>query len=84
MEVMIVPASPFLGGCVGHKSEVYEFVHSKVRGWVDGVECLAKAAHRYPQSAYAAFIHSLSCEWTYLQHVVTGCDDEYILLCDTI
>ena len=66
MEVKIVPASRFLGGCIGCKSEVCEFVHSKVRGWVDGVDCLAKARRCYPQSAYATFIHSLSCEWTYL------------------
>ena len=45
---------------------------------------LVKALRHYPRSAHAAFIHSLSCKWTYLQHVVTGCDDKYILLRDTI
>ena len=83
MEVMVVPASHFLGGCVGRKSEVCEFVHSKVREWVEGVECLAKAVYCYPQFAYAAFTHSLSCELTYLQCDVTGCDDQYIPLHDT-
>ena len=84
MEVMLVPASHFLGGCVGCKSEVCEFVCCKVRGWVDGVECLVKATNCYPQSAYAVFTHSLPCEWTYLQRIVTGCDNEYIPLHDTI
>ena len=50
----------------------------RVRGWVDGVECLVKAACRYAQSVYAAFTHSPLCEWTYmyLQCIVTGSDNE--------
>ena len=48
------------------------------------MECLAEAARSYPQSAYAAFTHSLSAEWTYLQCVVTGCGNEYISLRYTI
>ena len=80
MDVAVVIASRFLGGCIGRESEVHAFVCSKVESWVVCVEPLAKAARTYPQSAYAAFTHSLSCEWTYLQRVVTGCDDEYIPL----
>ena len=77
-------SEPFLGECVGRKSEAHEFVRSKVRGWVNGVECHVEAEHRYPKSVYTAFTHSLSCEWTYLQHIVTGCDNEYIPLRDII
>ena len=84
MDVAVVVASRFLGGCVGRESEVHAFVRSKVESWVVCVERLAKAARTYPQLAYAAFTHSLSCEWTYLQRVVTGCDDEYIPLRNVI
>ena len=43
MEVSVVPASQLLGRCIRYQSEVHRFVRSKVKGWVDGVECLAKA-----------------------------------------
>ena len=52
--------------------------------WVRCVELLAGAARSYPQSAYAAFTHSLSCEWLYLQRVVGSCEEEYCCLCDAI
>ncbi len=84
LQVTVVLASRFLGGCVGRETEVHEYVRAKVKGWVTGVERLAQAARVYPQSAYAAFTHSLSCEWTYLQRVVSGCDDDYAPLRETI
>ena len=65
MEVSVVSASRFLGRCIGCKSEVHEFICSKVKGWVAGVECLAKAKCCYPQSAYTTFTHSLLSECTY-------------------
>ena len=84
MEVSVVSAIHFLGRYIGCKSEVHEFIRSKVKGWVDEVNCLAKATCHYPQSAYTTFIHSMSSECIYLQFVVSGCDDEYISLHDTI
>ena len=84
LQVSVVLASRFLGGYVGRNAEVHDYVKVKVEGWVKSVDCLAKAAHRYPQSAYAAFTHSLSCEWTHLQRVITGCDEDYVPLRDAI
>ena len=52
--------------------------------WVKSVEQLVAVARTYPQSAYCAFTHSLSCEWSYLQRVIEGYDEEYFHLCDTI
>ena len=74
----------FLGGYVGREVDVHEHVRQRVEAWVKWVECLASVARAYPQSAYAAFTHSLSCEWTYVQRVVGGCDDEYVPLRDVI
>ena len=82
MEVVL--ASRFLGGCVGDEGGVRQYVSDKVDAWVKCVERLAGAAKSYPQSAYAAFTHSLSCEWSYLQRVVKGHEDEYCRLRDAI
>ena len=84
LEVEVSLAGRFLGGYVGKEEGVHEHVRLKVELWVKAVGHLASAARAYPQSAYAAFTRSLSCEWTYLQRVVGGCDDEYIPLREVI
>ena len=75
MEVAV--AGCFLGGCLGNGDAVWEYVHENNHGWKLSVERLAQAAHRYPQSAHAAFTHSLSCEWKFHQRIVSGFEDEY-------
>ena len=84
LSVEVVTASRFLGGCIGNEIEVQLFVQDRVKQWVDHVKCLAHAAPSYPQSAYAAFTHSLSFEWPFLQRVVGGLEDEYMPLRDVI
>ena len=84
LQVNIVLASRFLGGCVGDKDGVQQFVRSRVEGWVEAVSRLADAAKTYPQSAHSAFTHSLSNEWTYVQRVIEGYYEEYEVLKDTI
>eukprot|EP00731_Ephydatia_muelleri_P003314 Em0001g3314a len=44
----------FLGGFVGEKDEVHDFVLEKVTTWTSGVNKLAEAAEFYPQAAFAA------------------------------
>ena len=77
-------SSRFLGGCVGTADGIRQYVSSKIDTWVQCLERLAEAARAYPQSAYSAFTHSVSCEWAYLQRVVNGCDEEFQTLRDTV
>ena len=84
LQVKVVLASRFLGGCVGTDDGIHRFVQSKVDTWVHCVERLAEVAKAYPQSAYSAFTRSLSSEWSYLQRVVEGCEAEYGRLRDAI
>ena len=84
LEVDVVTASRFLGGCVGNEEEIHQYVRSKVDLWTKHVERLAQAARAYPQSCYAAFTRSLSCEWAFLQRVVGDCDEEYVPLRDVV
>ena len=84
LNVEVVLASRFLGGCVGSEEGVQDFVRDKVSFWIEAVKRLADAAVSYPQSAYSAFTKSLSMEWMYLQRVVSGCEELYIPLRRTI
>ena len=67
-----------------HEAGVRQYVSGKINLWVRCVELLARAARSYPQSAYAAFTHSLSCKWLYFQRVMEGCEEEYCRLRDVI
>ena len=82
--VNIVSGSRYLGGCIGEKEVVHDFVKDKVGKWVDSINNLTKAAHKYPQAVHSCFTKSLQCEWNYLQRVVPGCDDLYEELKTTI
>ena len=84
LQVKVVLASRFLGGCVGTDDGINRFVRSKVDTWVHCVKRLADVAKAYPQSAYSAFTRSLSSEWSYLQRMVEGCEAEYGRLRDAI
>ena len=49
-----------------------EWIEEKCENWVHGVDALASAARRYPQTAYAGLQKSLQQEWQFLQRVVKG------------
>ena len=84
LQVEVVLVGRFLGSCIGNDEGIRQSVQGKVDLWVGGVEQLAEVAKAYPQSAYCAFTHSLSCEWSYLQRVIEGYDEGYFRLCDAI
>jgi hypothetical protein len=62
----------YVGGHVGSKAMLEAWVGPMVEGWVFGVQLLAKASKKYPQSAYAGFTQSLQAEWQYLCRCVPG------------
>ncbi len=84
LNVKVTLADRFLGGYVGKCDEVRQLIGAKVECWIDAIECLSQAAVSYPQSAYAAFTHSLSAEWTYLQRVAPNIADVLEPLRDAI
>jgi hypothetical protein len=59
----------YLGGFVGTGAAEAQWVDPQVQQWIEGVHCLAAAARRYPQTAYAGLSQSLQSEWQYLQRV---------------
>ncbi|CAN0029768.1 unnamed protein product, partial [Heterosigma akashiwo] len=48
------------------------YVRKKVATWVECVRHLARAAEKFPQSAYMAFTMSLQSEWKFLQRLIPG------------
>jgi hypothetical protein len=59
----------YLGGFVGTEAAEAQWVDPQIQQWIEGVHCLAAAARRYPQTAYAGLLQSLQAEWQYLQRV---------------
>ena len=76
-------SSRFLGGCIGDEAGVKVYVE-EVASWTASVARLSAAAKSYPHTAYCALTRSLTSEWTYLQRVVSGCDEEYAPLRDAL
>ena len=56
----------YLGAAIGTPHYIYSYVADKVTSWVTQVERLSTFAGTQPQSAYAAFVHSLRGKWTFL------------------
>ena len=71
-DLEIVSHHRFLGGCVGASAGVEAYVRKKVATWVECVRHLARAAEKFPQSAYVAFTMSLQSEWKFLQRLIPG------------
>ena len=59
-----------VGGFIGTEAAKAEWLDKKIQDWVYGVERLARAAVRFPQTAYAGLAKSLQSEWQYLQRVI--------------
>ena len=84
LQVDVRLSSRFLGGCIGDEAGVKAYVEEKVASWTASVARLSAAAKSYPHAAYCALTRSLTSEWTYLQRVVSGCDEEYAPLRDAL
>jgi hypothetical protein len=59
----------YVGGFIGTGESHTKWLEPQIQRWVKGVESLAMAAKRYPQTAYAGMGKSLQMEWQYLQRV---------------
>ena len=82
LQVDVRLCSRFLGGCIGDEARVKAYIEEKVASWTASVARPSAAANSYPHAAYCALTRSLTRGWTYLQRVVSGCDEEYAPLRD--
>lgn len=64
---------PYLGVPLGTLKFTTEWLQSKVKGWCDEIETLAKIAGTQPHAAYSAFTHGFASKWSYISRTVPGC-----------
>jgi hypothetical protein len=74
----------YVGGFVGSGEAEAAWVDPQVQQWIEGVHSLAKAARRYPQTAYAGLSRSLQAEWQYLQRVTPDISPAFVPLEEAI
>ena len=70
-------------GLIGDKDSQKSYIHGKVDGWVKCVQHLSHAATKTPQAAFASMTKSLQWELGFIQRVLPGCSDEFIVLQET-
>ena len=71
----IVTGKRYLGGFIGNKTTMKEFVHKKIKNWQAKIQLLSAAANFCPQESFSVFAKSVQAEWNFLMRVVPGCDE---------
>ncbi|MEM7495956.1 MAG: hypothetical protein AAF471_07510, partial [Myxococcota bacterium] len=66
----------YLGGFIGKKERMEEWLTPQVDHWSRGVTTLAKVARRFPQTAYAGLTRSFQNEWAFVQRVTPSDDGD--------
>ena len=64
-----------LGGFIGDKTTMKEFVHEKIKNWQTKIQFLSAAANSCPHDSFSVFTKSVQAEWNFLIRVVPGCDE---------
>ena len=71
----IVTGKRYLGGFLGDKTTMKEFVHEKIKNWQAKIQLLSAAANFCPHGIFSVFTKSVQAEWIFLMRVVQGCDE---------
>ena len=70
-----VTGKRYLGGFIGDKTTMKEFVHEKIKNWQAKIQLLGAAASFYPHESFSVFTKSVQAEWNFFMRVVPGCDE---------
>ena len=76
-QFQIKPGARYLGGFIGSQEAYTSWIGDKISFWTDAIGALAQAAHKYPQTTYAAMQKSLQQEWQYVQRVVKNTSNSF-------
>eukprot|EP00978_Attheya_sp_CCMP212_P035431 scaffold154276_cov33-Attheya_sp.AAC.2 len=78
MKFTIKSGYRYLGGFVGARAEMKEWIGEKADEWTAGIKAIAKVAPQFPQTAYAGIQKSLQQEWQFvLQRLIDGIGGEF-------
>ena len=64
--VVTCEGSRFLGAAIGSHAYLEKYVMEKVDSWCSEVRRLSRIAQSQPQAAYAALVHGLQGQWSFL------------------
>ena len=64
-----------LGGAIGTRSFVEQYVKNKVTQWVKEIEKLSTIASTQPQATCASFTHGVVSKWNFLARVIPDISD---------
>ncbi len=70
LDLEFLLGSRYLGGYIGDKDGIEDWIKPKIQAWIQGIADLAKVARRFPQTAFAGMSKSYQQEWAFLQRVV--------------
>ena len=73
----------YLGSSLGSES-IQEMLTREVQKWVDSTKELSKVAATQPHAAYAAFVHGVCNQWSYLMRTTPDLKEVLQPLEDTI
>ena len=74
----------YLGGYLGDPALRNQWMRMKITKWIASVAKLAKAAQKFPHSAYAALTKNKQAEWCYIQRIVPDTAELFMPLLDEI
>ena len=64
----------YMGGFIGDADSLQSWLNPLILKWEQSIITLASIAKTYPQTAYAAMVHSLQAEWQYMSRVIPSLD----------
>jgi hypothetical protein len=71
-KITICEGARDLGAALGTTNFITTFISKKVSNWCELVRKLSVIALTSPHAAYAAFVHGLRHQWTFIQRTVRG------------
>lgn len=68
-------ANRYLGSALGSEESAQDMLRREVKKWSESIKELSNVAKIQPHAAYAAFVHGIRNQWSYLMRTTPDLDD---------
>ena len=82
--IRVVTGRRFLGGFIGGKEDVHQWLKQKIESWIGSVKKISNVAKTQPQAAFTGFTKSLQAEWAFIQQVMVDSEENFCPLREAI
>ena len=72
---MTTDANRYLGSALGCEDSTQDVLRKEIKKWSESIQELSKIAKIQPHAAYAAFIHGIRNQWSYLMRTTPNLED---------